>query len=306
LRRALIDPLTGVFNRRSFFEFSEKEAARARRGGSMLAVLMADIDHFKRINDNHGHPAGDAVIKELAEVCGRTLRPSDILARYGGEEFVVSLPDTDEQQALIVAERLRAAVEAAAVISEKGPIQFTVSIGVAGCPGHSSLHEAIARADQALYRAKRGGRKRVEIGPPATAVVPGKQAGPAIPAKPMARKLILIVDDEPGIREMLALWLSDSGYAVRTAGNARDALHLVETDPSVSLLVTDIVMPGELNGFDLGRRAEAIRPDLKVVYMSAYATASSIRSGGGEPTDLLQKPFRLSNVLDSVSTALGR
>src|SRR5258708_12393902 len=104
------------------------------------------------------------------------------------------------------------------------------------------------------------------MGLPARAVVPGKQAGPAIPAKPMARKLILIVDDEPGIREMLALWLSDSGYAVRTAGNARDALHLVETDPSVSLLLTAITMPGDLTRSDPGRRPQPIPPHPKSIH----------------------------------------
>src|SRR5205814_912341 len=90
LRLALIDPLTGVFNRRSFLEFSGKEEARTRRGGHQFAVLMLDIDHFKQINDRFGHPAGDQVIKTLADICARTLRPSDVVARYGGEEFVVN------------------------------------------------------------------------------------------------------------------------------------------------------------------------------------------------------------------------
>ena len=164
--RALTDPLTGVFNRRTFLELSKKEAARAQRRGTLTSVLMLDIDHFKQINDSFGHPAGDLVIKALADITGRSLRPTDILARYGGEEFVVTLPETDSAVASRVAERLRTAIGEAVVGTEGGDVHFTVSVGVATFATGVSIVDAMARADQALYRAKQNGRDRVEVADP--------------------------------------------------------------------------------------------------------------------------------------------
>src|SRR5271170_5386432 len=125
--QSMTDPLTGLLNRRSFLELSGKEETRARRHGNPFSVLMLDIDHFKKINDSHGHPVGDLAIKALAGVCGKALRPHDILARYGGEEFVLTLPHTPAEGARIVAERIREAVEQTTVPSDNGPVRFTVS-----------------------------------------------------------------------------------------------------------------------------------------------------------------------------------
>jgi diguanylate cyclase (GGDEF)-like protein len=164
--RALTDPLTGVFNRRTFVEMSSKEEERARRTGSLTSVLMMDIDHFKRVNDTHGHGVGDLVIKMLAEQATKSLRSIDILARYGGEEFVVTLPDTDADVASRVAERLRAALERAVVRTDAGiEVKFTISVGVATFTTGVPLQRAMEAADQALYRAKQAGRNRVEIAP---------------------------------------------------------------------------------------------------------------------------------------------
>jgi diguanylate cyclase (GGDEF)-like protein len=164
--RALTDPLTGVFNRRTFIEMSSKEEARARRTGSLTSVLMLDIDHFKLINDSYGHFVGDQVIKLLAELAAKSLRSIDILARYGGEEFVVTLPETDSAVAARVAERLRATLEQAVVTTEAGiAVKFTVSVGVATFATGVALARAMETADQALYRAKEGGRNRIEIAP---------------------------------------------------------------------------------------------------------------------------------------------
>jgi diguanylate cyclase (GGDEF)-like protein len=161
--RALTDPLTGVFNRRTFVDLSNKEAVRARRSGSLTSVLMIDIDHFKRINDNYGHPVGDLVIKALADTATKCLRPTDILARYGGEEFIVTLPETDDDVARRVAERLRSALESQIVQGDNAEVRFTVSVGVVTFATGVSIASAMERADQALYRAKQNGRNRVEI-----------------------------------------------------------------------------------------------------------------------------------------------
>jgi diguanylate cyclase (GGDEF)-like protein len=307
LHLALLDPLTGVFNRRSFIEFSGKEEARARRSGGEFAVLMVDIDHFKRINDDHGHPAGDAVIKALADVCTRTLRPTDMIARYGGEEFVVNLPDTDAAQARLVAERVRKAVADARVPSEHGPIEFTVSIGLATCSDETPLAEAIERADKALYAAKRDGRNRVATSASGVGA-PGVRArhapAPRQPAPAPTGNTVLVVDDEQDIRELVAEWLGAHGYAVRTADSASAALRVLETDTSIGLVFTDIVMPGGLDGFDLGRQAELIHPGIKLLYMSGYAASAMIRAARGEAARVLRKPFRLDHVLESVEYAL--
>jgi diguanylate cyclase (GGDEF)-like protein len=161
LIESMTDPLTGLLNRRYFNEQTQKEVARSRRHGLRFSVLMIDIDHFKRINDMHGHPIGDMAIKALAEVCNKALRPQDILARYGGEEFILTLPHTDEEGASVVAERIRQTVEQVELVAEAGPVRFTVSIGIATYKKDMPLEQIVGRADQALYKAKQSGRNRV-------------------------------------------------------------------------------------------------------------------------------------------------
>jgi diguanylate cyclase (GGDEF)-like protein len=323
--QAYIDPLTGVLNRRSFLELSGKEESRGRRRDYELAVLMVDIDHFKRINDAYGHGCGDAVIRALADICSRALRPSDIVARYGGEEFVISLPETGPEPARLVADRLRHSVSQATVTADGAAIRFTVSIGIAICSRGSSLATAMRSADDALYSAKRNGRNRVELAAPAPApaVVPAiATAAPTadraiapiktngngahgIGAPALATEgTILVVDDEADIRNLIADWLAGHGYKVLVAGCAADALNLIEGDPTIELLCTDIVMPGDLNGFDLARRAEQIRPGMKLLYMSAYSVAETVRAAQGEATPLVHKPFRLDYLLETIESAL--
>jgi len=164
LELALTDPLTGVFNRRAFLERAEGELARTRRTGRPLSALMCDIDHFKRINDTHGHAAGDEALKRFAACCRAHLRVSDVLGRLGGEEFAILLPETGAGEAVLVAERLREAVAGLEVESEEARFGLTVSIGAtAFLCGADTVDRALARADEALYRAKTGGRNRVEL-----------------------------------------------------------------------------------------------------------------------------------------------
>lgn len=162
------DGLTGVLNRRSLLGLAEG-AERRIDSDQQLAVLMIDIDHFKKINDSLGHAAGDAVLRQVAEVLRDSCRDSDLVGRYGGEEFLAILSDTSEQGALNLAEKLRRKV------AEIGtsPCPVTVSIGVAVCrPVSGTLNDAIRRADQAMYAAKAAGRNRVvlDAGPRADAV----------------------------------------------------------------------------------------------------------------------------------------
>jgi len=161
---ATTDPLTGLANRRHLFESGAQELLRARRAGMPLSVLMLDIDHFKLVNDTHGHPAGDAVIQALARHCGDAVRAIDTVGRLGGEEFAILLPMTDCAGAREVAERLRAGIEAFVLEWEGHPLRFTVSIGVAeGRPHDENFTALIGSADRALYRAKHEGRNRVSV-----------------------------------------------------------------------------------------------------------------------------------------------
>lgn len=168
---ALRDGLTGLYNHRSFQERLREELARAQRLGSSVSLLLCDVDHFKRLNDTLGHPAGDAVLKRVAQILageeslGPASRKSDVVARYGGEEFAIILPDTSKDGASVRAERLRQAFPNAH-LDELAPTaeQLSVSFGVAGYPEDASTAEdLVACADMALLRAKQEGRNRVII-----------------------------------------------------------------------------------------------------------------------------------------------
>lgn len=162
-RQARIDVLTGLNNRRHFFELAEQELARAKRHGEPLSVLMLDVDHFKLFNDTYGHQIGDLVLQKLSEVCLNILREIDRSGRIGGEEFAILLPETTDDQALEVAERLRSAIAGAAVpLEQGGAVKFTVSIGIASLAAtDTSVDDILKRADAAMYAAKSAGRNRV-------------------------------------------------------------------------------------------------------------------------------------------------
>ena len=159
------DALTGAFNRRAFSEFAEREWSRSVRHHHPLAVLSVDIDHFKALNDQHGHQTGDLALVQVSKVAEAALRADDIWCRHGGEEFVALLPDSTLGQAMSVAERLRAAVENAAIDSPKGKLKVTVSVGVAEyTAAQKRFSEVLAVSDRALYQAKAAGRNRVVAG----------------------------------------------------------------------------------------------------------------------------------------------
>jgi diguanylate cyclase (GGDEF)-like protein len=156
------DRLTSLYNRGHWEEALRLEYARHVRYGTLAALVMFDIDHFKRVNDSHGHQCGDKVIQRVADVVRAHIRDADIAGRYGGEEFAVLLPDTDKQGGAVFAERLRAAIEAQEVIHEGESIRCTISLGVTDMTspmdGYKTL---IERADHALYASKKNGRNQV-------------------------------------------------------------------------------------------------------------------------------------------------
>ncbi|MGE0482626.1 MAG: diguanylate cyclase [Gammaproteobacteria bacterium] len=159
---AIRDFLTGVYNRRHLFEVATTLYGNARRGRICLMTALLDADHFKAINDTHGHAAGDRVLKAVAQCIQRELRESDVVARYGGEEFVALAVLREAADAPIVCERVRAAIEACPVMVDDTRIPFTLSIGATTTLG-DDFEAMLARADEGVYRAKMGGRNRVEI-----------------------------------------------------------------------------------------------------------------------------------------------
>jgi diguanylate cyclase (GGDEF)-like protein len=162
-RAAKTDLLTGVHNRRWMDEMFPRQLARSERSGQPLALLMVDIDRFKRLNDTYGHLIGDVVLKAAARRLVETLRPTDFLVRYGGEEFLAMLPSVAADAALAAAERLRGAIERAdfATPEPSTPLKVTVSIGVAVLQSGDTIEQLIDRADHALYQAKSAGRNKV-------------------------------------------------------------------------------------------------------------------------------------------------
>jgi diguanylate cyclase (GGDEF)-like protein len=160
-RLATTDPLTGVFNRRTFIELAEQELARSRRARTPLSLMMLDLDHFKRVNDTYGHLTGDEVLVSFTRLIKDCVRRGDLIVRYGGEEFCVLLPATALSAATALAERIRATAASSALTAK--PFKVTVSIGITAYAGDAviALGGLLARADAALYRAKDEGRDRV-------------------------------------------------------------------------------------------------------------------------------------------------
>lgn len=166
-RNAMVDALTGLYNRRWLEDSLPRFVNRFTRSKGPLTVLMVDVDHFKRVNDEHGHPAGDSVLVAVAHALRAAVRPTDLVARYGGEEFVIILPETSSRAALGVAERLRVMVSLTAIVGPDGKLlpNVTVSIGGAALqPGTlSTAPELLAAADAKLYASKESGRNKVTL-----------------------------------------------------------------------------------------------------------------------------------------------
>ncbi|HEX8375872.1 MAG TPA: GGDEF domain-containing protein, partial [Geminicoccaceae bacterium] len=172
--RAQTDPLTGLANKRAIRDTTKHLHAHAMRTGNPLSIVLADLDHFKRVNDTYGHDRGDEALAAAAAALAGTVRGMDFVGRMGGEEFIVLLPDTGVEAATLVAEKLRAAVGAVRLAGVREGL--SASLGVATFPDHASEPETLLRlADRALYLAKKRGRDRVEL-----AAAPGAEASVAI------------------------------------------------------------------------------------------------------------------------------
>jgi diguanylate cyclase (GGDEF)-like protein len=161
------DPLTGLHNRRYLEETLPRELSRAKRVGYPMALIMVDLDHFKRVNDTYGHPTGDAVLKAMASILLHGAREGDIICRFGGEEFLVALPNMTVENALIRAKAWQATLGQTSIQHGAFSVQITLSAGISAFPDHGAdIDTLLHLADEALYRAKANGRNRVEFDPP--------------------------------------------------------------------------------------------------------------------------------------------
>jgi diguanylate cyclase (GGDEF)-like protein/PAS domain S-box-containing protein len=162
-KQAVTDELTGLYNRRAFADMAEKEVGRARRYQRSLALILFDIDHFKNVNDTHGHLVGDQVLRVLAATVKKIVRATDTVCRFGGEEFIVLMPEAKRDEALTMAERLREKVSDITVVAPEGTLSLTISLGVAGLEPDKdeTLESLIGRSDKAMYEAKAAGRNTV-------------------------------------------------------------------------------------------------------------------------------------------------
>lgn len=158
----LVDSLTGAFNRRYLDLFMEKTIPHSKMSNSPLTLIMIDIDHFKKVNDNYGHQCGDEVLKLASNIIKRNIRQSDAFIRFGGEEFAVIMPNTDVAEGLIIAERIREAIDQTDFTYNNEHIHFTISIGVSIYGGEDVEH-FIEKTDNALYKAKENGRNQIAI-----------------------------------------------------------------------------------------------------------------------------------------------
>lgn len=181
---ARTDPLTGLANRRAFSDALERQIAEWRRKSVPFSVIVMDVDHFKRINDQYGHPAGDAVLRRIGELLGGTLRRMDTLARIGGEEFAAILPGTPGLDACCAAEHCRSAVASQWLSHRDLQLRVTISLGIAEMDSSSDAEGLIVRADRALYAAKQAGRNCVywHNGQDCVPAIPGCQTDPILPS----------------------------------------------------------------------------------------------------------------------------
>jgi two-component system chemotaxis response regulator CheY len=285
-RQSLTDPLTGANNRRYFDRQLHHDFKRTQRGGGPLSLLMLDVDHFKRINDQHGHAAGDSVLQEVVQRIRQSLtRETDWCARIGGEEFVIVLADTALAGAAQVAERIRQAIAGVPIVTNSTAIGVTASIGVVDFQPtadreSASVASLLEQLDANMYLSKQNGRNRVTL----PAASPSAQKHVALPVVPQAKdpdrrplRTILYADDEADIRIIVQTALSlTEGLTAHTAESGEQALALArELQPD--LLMLDVMMPGlDGPGTLMRLRADPAIAHIPVIFMTAKARPEDV------------------------------
>ncbi len=272
------DALTGLPNRAAFLEAFTLMLTHSRRASSPLAVSMLDIDRFKGVNDTYGHPAGDQVLRRLAEVVGGALRKSDYFARYGGEEFILFFPDSSCRQAETALQKALDAVRTDVIRLPDGrSLSITFSAGLTDTAAYAVPADAIAAADKLLYAAKAGGRNRIVT--PATGTVP-------------APRRVLLIDDDPLIAAIVMRTLSADGFVCTHAADAAAGL-AAAADGGVALFIVDLHLP-DRDGHEVVRelRARPATAAIPVIILTGTGNeADVVRSFDLGANDYVTKPF---------------
>jgi two-component system, cell cycle response regulator len=286
------DGLTQLDNHKRFMENLQREIGRAVRYHSPLTLVMADLDHFKSINDFFGHQAGDHALTCVSACLKQGLRDSDLIARYGGEEFAVIMPMTTMEEGWAAAERLRTAVCANKMEYKGKPISLTMSFGIAALGPQSVDAEGLIKmADEALYEAKRTGRNRS-----CRFSLPEAERSPA--------PTVLVIDDEDAVLVTVTKMLQRLGYSVLSAKSGQEGIRLFHSRPKVDMVIMDMVMP-DIEPDELLKAIREGGAGTKVVLSSGYCPSSEgfpdlVRKTEG----FLQKPYQLSELSKIVSTTL--
>lgn len=309
-RLAQVDTLTGLLNRRGFEHALHRELALVLRQNGSVGILIVDVDHFKQINDLHGHAAGDAVLRECGSLLRENLRASDVICRHGGDELVVALPMSTPAETRAAAERMLDAVRRHAFQDGAHALRVTVSIGAAcGPPGpDASFHHLLVQADQALYRAKHTGRDRACFTEPHTAdPEPRAAVAPAAGGAEGNRPgRVLVVDDDPSICRIFEHLLEGAGFDVQCCTTAQEArVRMEQAQGTLDVVLVDINLRGE-SGLDLLRVLRQKDDSLIGIVVTGAATLDSaleaMRSGA---FDFVAKPVQGAQMLAVLDRALA-
>jgi diguanylate cyclase (GGDEF)-like protein len=288
------DGLTQVNNRRRLWEILSQEINRANLNGTTLSMIMADVDHFKSINDFFGHLAGDEALKNIASRLKKELREADNIARYGGEEFAIILPETTLDEAFSVAERLLKAIASTQILHNSKPVAVTLSLGVAALDQDCRMDAGglIKRADDALYEAKNSGRNRCCCYTQRN-------------SNNKAQNTILVIDDEEVVLVTVTGMLDRLGYDVIAARNAKEGVDLlVQSKHKIDLVILDMIMP-EVSAKDIIATIKCECPKVKLVLSSGYTVDGSSDSHLLKSTDgFLPKPYLMSELSGVIQSTL--